>query len=146
MFLQKKKKKANLLKFLWKRKEVMNECVWHVIVVHSQWSICLRVYSYFVLGKCGVVGSIIGCSLASAVSSSFPKLFARLLLMPLAPLQSWKVPWIIVLHIAFSRWRIENFTKHMAVCSIGRELTEPSYILNTYEGAHLLCSPYESHC
>ena len=90
---------------------------------------------------CGVIGSVISCSLALVVSSSLPKLFVPLLPMPLAPLQPWEVLLIFVLHSASSRWRIENLTKPMAVCSNGRELSEPSYILNTCEGAQYFVPP-----
>jgi len=87
----------------------------------------------------------VGCSLATAFSSGFPKLFTPLLPAPLAPFQPYKVLLIVVAYIALSRWRIENPTKPMVDCVIGRELNEPSYILNTCEGVQLLCSPYESH-
>jgi len=43
---RKKKKLVEIRMKEKKRKEVVNESVWHVVTVHSQWSICLRVYSY----------------------------------------------------------------------------------------------------
>ena len=87
----------------------------------------------------------VGCSLATAFRSSLPKLFIPLLPVPLAPFQPHKALLIVVAYIALSRWRIENPTKPMVDFLIGRESSEPSYILNKCEGVQLLCSPYESH-
>jgi len=67
----------------------------------------------FCFGKvCGVVGSIIGCSLASAISSSFPKLFVPLLPVPLAPLQSWRSP--LDYCFAYYIFAVENWESYQA--------------------------------